>query len=72
MIITMSILLFINSIQYSIIYIYVQSLDMNTESKSGVIIQFIIPFLAVTIEAFVFCFAGEYLSTKVSILHLFL
>jgi len=50
----------------------VQSLDMNTESKSGIIIQFIIPFLAVTIEAFVFCFAGEYLSTKVSKLRLFL
>lgn len=44
---------------------YVQSLDVSTESKSGVIIQFFIPYLAVTIEAFVFCFAGEYLSTKV-------
>ncbi|KAH0956626.1 OrV8 [Eciton burchellii] len=48
----------------SIGFMVVISLDMNTESKSGVIIQFIIPFLAVTIEAFVFCFAGEYLSTK--------
>lgn len=38
------------------------------ESKSGIFIQFIMPYLAVTIEAFVFCFAGEYLSTKVSIL----
>lgn len=39
---------------------------MNMESKAGILIQFIIPYLAVTIEAFVFCFAGEYLSTKVS------
>lgn len=37
-------------------------------SKSGILIQFIIPYLAVIIEAFVFCFAGEYLSTKVIIL----
>ncbi|XP_026823992.1 odorant receptor 67c isoform X1 [Ooceraea biroi] len=45
-------------------FMAVISLDMNTEGKSGVIIQFIIPSVAVTIEAFVFCFAGEYLSTK--------
>ncbi|XP_014487849.1 PREDICTED: odorant receptor 67c-like [Dinoponera quadriceps] len=48
----------------SIGFMVVISLDTNTESKSGVMIQFIIPYLAVTIEAFVFCFAGEYLSTK--------
>ncbi|XP_032669824.1 uncharacterized protein LOC116843478 [Odontomachus brunneus] len=40
------------------------SLGINMESKSGILIQFIIPYFAVTIEAFVFCFAGEYLSTK--------
>ncbi|XP_024879257.1 uncharacterized protein LOC112459412 isoform X4 [Temnothorax curvispinosus] len=40
------------------------SLGTNMTSKSAMLIQFIIPYLAVTIEAFVFCFAGEYLSTK--------
>ncbi|KAF3054432.1 Odorant receptor 199 [Nylanderia fulva] len=45
-------------------FMVVISLGMNTESKSGIFIQFVIPYLAVTIEAFVFCFAGEYLSTK--------
>ncbi|XP_025073085.1 uncharacterized protein LOC105423069 [Pogonomyrmex barbatus] len=37
---------------------------MNMESKSGILIQFIMLYLAVTMEAFIFCFAGEYLSTK--------
>ncbi|XP_072750311.1 odorant receptor 22c-like [Anoplolepis gracilipes] len=45
-------------------FMVVISLDMNMESKSGVFIQFVMPYLAVTTEAFVFCFAGEYLSTK--------
>ncbi|XP_018401474.1 PREDICTED: odorant receptor 4-like [Cyphomyrmex costatus] len=34
------------------------------EGKSGLLIQSIVPYIAVTLEAFVFCFAGEYLSTK--------
>lgn len=46
-------------------YLIFQSLGMNMTSKFGILIQFIIPYFAVTIEAFVFCFAGEYLSTKV-------
>ncbi|XP_029663520.1 odorant receptor 22c-like [Formica exsecta] len=45
-------------------FMVVISLDKNMESKSGVFIQFMMPYIAVTIEAFVFCFAGEYLSTK--------
>ncbi|KAL6254515.1 hypothetical protein P5V15_014568 [Pogonomyrmex californicus] len=45
-------------------FMAVISLDMNMESKSGILIQFIMPYLAVTMEAFVFCFVGEYLSTK--------
>lgn len=49
-------------------YLIFQSLSMNMTSKSGMLIQFIIPYLAVIIEAFVFCFAGEYLSTKVNML----
>lgn len=42
------------------------------EGKSGLLIQSIIPYIAVTLEAFVFCFAGEYLSTKVSTIPLLL
>jgi len=34
--------------------------------------QFIIPYLAVTIEPFIFCLAGEYLSIKVSMLFVFI
>lgn len=45
---------------------------MNMTSKFGILVQFIIPYFAVTIEAFVFCFAGEYLSTKVGMQLLFL
>ncbi|GAB1863032.1 Odorant receptor [Camponotus japonicus] len=45
-------------------FMVIISLGMNIESKSGIFIQFMMPYLAVTIEAFVFCFAGEYLSTK--------
>ncbi|XP_011694609.1 PREDICTED: odorant receptor 13a-like [Wasmannia auropunctata] len=45
-------------------FMVVISLGMNMTSKSGILIQFIIPYFAVTIEAFVFCFAGEYLSSK--------
>ncbi|XP_039310437.1 odorant receptor 22c-like isoform X1 [Solenopsis invicta] len=45
-------------------FMVVISLSMNITSKSGILIQFIIPFCAVTMEAFVFCFAGEYLRTK--------
>ncbi|XP_024879255.1 odorant receptor 22c-like isoform X2 [Temnothorax curvispinosus] len=45
-------------------FMVVISLGTNMTSKSAMLIQFIIPYLAVTIEAFVFCFAGEYLSTK--------
>ncbi|XP_039310436.1 odorant receptor 67c isoform X3 [Solenopsis invicta] len=40
------------------------SLGTGVEGKSGLLIQSIIPYIAVTLEAFVFCFAGEYLSTK--------
>ncbi|XP_018364902.1 PREDICTED: uncharacterized protein LOC108762413 [Trachymyrmex cornetzi] len=40
------------------------SLSTNVEGKSGLLIQSIVPYIAVTLEAFVFCFAGEYLSTK--------
>ncbi|XP_011862394.1 PREDICTED: odorant receptor 13a-like isoform X2 [Vollenhovia emeryi] len=40
------------------------SLGMDVEGKSGLLIQSIMPYIAVTLEAFVFCFAGEYLSTK--------
>ncbi|XP_011862388.1 PREDICTED: odorant receptor 67c-like [Vollenhovia emeryi] len=36
----------------------------NMTSNSGVLTQCIIPYLAVTMEAFVLCFAGDYLSTK--------
>ncbi|KAL6429664.1 hypothetical protein ACFW04_007529 [Cataglyphis niger] len=46
-------------------FMVVISLDKNIESKSGIFIQFMMPYIAVTIEAFVFCFAGEYLSIKV-------
>lgn len=49
-----------------------QSLGTDIEGKSGILIQSIIPYVAVTLEAFVFCFAGEYLSSKVSIIPLFL
>jgi len=49
-----------------------QSLGTDIEGKSGILIQSIIPYVAVTLEAFVFCFAGEYLSSKVSIILLFL
>ncbi|GAB1863033.1 Odorant receptor [Camponotus japonicus] len=45
-------------------FMIVISFDMNMENKSGVFTQFIIPYLAVSAEAFIFCFAGEYLSTK--------
>ncbi|XP_012063167.1 PREDICTED: odorant receptor 4-like [Atta cephalotes] len=45
-------------------FMVVISLDMNMTSKFEILVQFIIPYFAVTIEAFVFCFAGEYLSTK--------
>ncbi|XP_018047594.1 PREDICTED: odorant receptor 4-like [Atta colombica] len=40
------------------------SLSTDVEGKSGLLIQSIVPYIAVTLEAFVFCFAGEYLSTK--------
>ncbi|KMQ97904.1 odorant receptor 2a [Lasius niger] len=40
------------------------SLGTDMENKSGILIQSIIPYIAVTLEAFVFCFAGEYLSSK--------
>ncbi|EZA57548.1 ObirOr5-V22 [Ooceraea biroi] len=40
------------------------SLGTDMEGKSGILIQSIIPYIAVTLEAFVFCFAGEYLSSK--------
>ncbi|XP_011694608.1 PREDICTED: odorant receptor 85b-like [Wasmannia auropunctata] len=40
------------------------SLGTDVEGKSGLLMQSIIPYIAVTLEAFVFCFAGEYLSTK--------
>lgn len=64
--------LFNSDIIYNIIlskhYLIFQSLSLNMTSKSGILIQFIIPYLAVIIEAFVFCFAGEYLSTKVNML----
>ncbi|XP_011065196.1 PREDICTED: odorant receptor 22c-like [Acromyrmex echinatior] len=45
-------------------FMVVISLGMNMTSKFEILVQFIIPYFAVTIEAFVFCFAGEYLSTK--------
>jgi len=53
-------------------YLIFQSLDMNITSKSEILMQFIIPYLAVTIEPFIFCFAGEYLSIKVSMLFIFI
>ncbi|XP_019699256.1 uncharacterized protein LOC105188334 isoform X3 [Harpegnathos saltator] len=40
------------------------SLSTDMDGKSGILIQSIIPYIAVTLEAFVFCFAGEYLSIK--------
>lgn len=54
-----------------------QSLGADMEGKFRMLLQsihdrFIIPYIAVSLEAFVFCFAGEYLSSKVSIILLFL
>lgn len=49
-----------------------QSLGTDMEGKFGILIQSIIPYIAVTLEAFVFCFAGEYLSSKVSTILLLL
>lgn len=49
-----------------------QSLGTDIEGKFGILIQSIIPYVAVTLEAFVFCFAGEYLSSKVSTILLLL
>ncbi|EFN71826.1 Putative odorant receptor 24a [Camponotus floridanus] len=48
----------------SIGFMIVISLGTDIEGKSGILIQSIIPYVAVTLEAFVFCFAGEYLSSK--------
>ncbi|XP_032669831.1 odorant receptor 13a-like [Odontomachus brunneus] len=45
-------------------FMIVLSLATDMEGKFGILIQSIIPYFAVTLEAFVFCFAGEYLSTK--------
>lgn len=49
-----------------------QSLGTGMEGKSGILMQSIIPYVAVTLKAFIFCFAGEYLSSKVSIILLLL
>ncbi|XP_067206903.1 odorant receptor 22c-like [Linepithema humile] len=43
---------------------FMVTISLDFETKSGILIKFVIPYLAVTIEAFVFCFAGEYLNTK--------
>ncbi|XP_036141361.1 uncharacterized protein LOC105828997 [Monomorium pharaonis] len=43
---------------------FTTSLGTNIEGKSGLLIQSIIPYIAVTLEAFVFCFTGKYLSIK--------
>ncbi|XP_011862396.1 PREDICTED: odorant receptor 22c-like isoform X2 [Vollenhovia emeryi] len=41
------------------------TLSLNSKaSNSGIVIRFVIPYLVATIEAFVLCFAGDYLSTK--------
>ncbi|XP_067206905.1 odorant receptor 13a-like [Linepithema humile] len=48
----------------SIGFMIVISLGTDMEGKSGILMQSIIPYIAVTLEAFVFCFAGEYLSSK--------
>ncbi|XP_011148031.2 odorant receptor 4-like isoform X2 [Harpegnathos saltator] len=45
-------------------FMIVISLSTDMDGKSGILIQSIIPYIAVTLEAFVFCFAGEYLSIK--------
>ncbi|XP_014487720.1 PREDICTED: odorant receptor 67a-like, partial [Dinoponera quadriceps] len=45
-------------------FMIVISLGTNMDGKSGILIQSIFPYILVTLEAFLFCFAGEYLRHK--------
>ncbi|XP_072750302.1 odorant receptor 82a-like isoform X2 [Anoplolepis gracilipes] len=45
-------------------FMIVISLGSEMEGKTGILMQSILPYVAVTLEAFIFCFAGEYLSFK--------
>ncbi|XP_032669828.1 odorant receptor 13a-like [Odontomachus brunneus] len=45
-------------------YMIVLSLGMRMGEKSGILIQTVFAYLAVMSEAFIFCFASEYLSAK--------
>ncbi|XP_032669826.1 odorant receptor 13a-like [Odontomachus brunneus] len=45
-------------------YMIVLSLGMGMEEKSGILMQTVLAYLSVLLEAFIFCFASEYLSAK--------
>lgn len=57
--------MFINYALYISIIHILQSI--GTEEGSTMITKSLIFYVAITLEAFVFCYAGEYLSAKVSV-----